>query len=209
MPNNAHTRMQVGILVFHEVEVLDFAGPYEVFSIARNSFGDPAFDVKLIAQKKGILTASKGLKIFPDLLIDETEAPEVLVVPGGYGARVNEIHNTPLIEWLKVMHSRVSYIASVCTGAYLLAEAGLLDGISVTTHWKHTKPLAETYPSLRVEEGVKFTDGGKVLTSAGVSAGINLSLYIVGKILGRKAAEDTAREMEFEGDWTKSGRPVL
>jgi transcriptional regulator GlxA family with amidase domain len=209
MPNNANVRMQVGILVFHQVEVLDFAGPYEVFSIAQNPFGDLAFDVKLLAQKRGIVTAGKGLKIYPDLLVEEADAMDILIVPGGYGARVNEIHNTPLIEWLKIMHSRVTYMASVCTGAFLLAEAGLLEKMNVTTHWKHTKSLSENYPSLRIEEGVKFTDGGKVLTSAGVSAGINLSLYLVGKILGPKAAEDAARDMEFEGSWTRTGGPVV
>lgn len=189
----------VGILLFHEVEVLDFAGPFEVFSITRvlQDDGKP-FRVHIIAQTKELICARNGLKIKPDF--DFTDAPklDVLIVPGGYGAEEIEIHNATLIAWIVAQSQTVEILASVCTGAFLLAKSGLLSGKEATTHWMDIDKLQEEYPRIKVRRGVKFVDEGAVITAAGVSAGINMSLHIVERLLGKETAQATARRMEYD-----------
>ncbi|KAI9309512.1 ThiJ/PfpI domain-containing protein [Cunninghamella echinulata] len=190
----------VGILLFNEVEVLDFAGPFEVFSVTQyENSGKKPFIVKIIGETGKLITASNGLKIQPDYSIhDDTIHYDILIVPGGYGARKIEIHNTTLLNWIKAQYDKVDILASVCTGAYLLAKVGLLDGKKVTTHWRSTKSLQETFPKLEVLENVKFVDQGKILTSAGISAGINLSFHIIKRLIDQNTAETTAKRMEYD-----------
>ena len=193
-----HT-LTAGILLFHEVEVLDFAGPFEVLSLAEDAnTHQKLVSVKTVAQKRESISARNGLNVLPDY--DFTNAPDfdLLIVPGGYGAEEIEIHNQALIDWIKSRATTTSILASVCTGAFLLAKAGLLDGKRATTHWMDLDRLAREYPRIAVQRDVKFVDEGNILTSGGISAGINMCLHLLTRLFGAEIARQTARRMEFE-----------
>ncbi len=151
-----------------------------------------------VAQTKDLINARNGLKIQPDY--DFQDAPEfdILIIPGGYGAEEIEIHNSVVINWIKERIHNVDIMASVCTGAFLLAEAGLLDGKKATTHWMDLDRLEKEYPKAYVQRNIKFVDESPIITSAGISAGITMSLYIVKKLLGEEIAAHTAKRMEYE-----------
>ncbi len=190
---------KVGILLFNEVEVLDFAGPFEVFSVtARKLSADKPFHVYTVAEKREAVKARNGLTILPDYSFGDTPAFDILIIPGGYGAEEIEIYNPKTIDWIKKSAKQACLTASVCTGAFLLAKAGLLDGITATTHWMDLERLKDEYPEIKVAEGRKFVDQGSIITSGGISAGINMSLYLVSRLLGRETAEATARRMEYD-----------
>lgn len=192
-------QLTVGILLFNEVEVLDFAGPFEVFSLARFEGGDArAFRVCTFARTMAPVHARNGLMVLPEFDFATVPKLDVLIVPGGYGAEELEIHEQATLDWLRSASSRVSTLASVCTGAFLLAEAGLLNGKRATTHWMDTDRLAREYPQIQVVRDVKFVDEGTLLTAGGISAGINMSLHIVKKLLGESAAKTVARRMEYD-----------
>lgn len=189
----------VGILLFNEVEVLDFTGPFEVFSVTSYPYSkDKPFHVKVVAEEKKPITARGGLKVLPDEDIYHVPHFDVLIIPGGYGAEEIEIHNPVIINWLKECRKKTKIMASVCTGAFLLAQAGLLDRKKATTHWMDIDRLESRYCSIHVQRNVKFVDEGTVLTSAGISAGIDMCLYIVAKLLGDEIAIDTAKRMEYD-----------
>ncbi|EGD46910.1 ThiJ/PfpI domain-containing protein [Ruminiclostridium papyrosolvens DSM 2782] len=192
---------KIGILLFNEVEVMDFAGPFEVFSITENEVGkEKAFEVHTIARKKELIIARNGLKIQPDYDFHDAPQFDILIIPGGYGAEEIEIHNQETIDWIRSSFTQVQIMASVCTGAFLLAKAGLLDGRQATTHWMDLDRLEEHYPQVRVIRDVKFVDAFPIITSGGISAGINMSFYIVKKLLGLKVAKITAKRMEYDID---------
>ena len=187
----------VGILLFNEVEVLDFAGPFEVFSITTyTECNEKIFKVRTVAETKDLIKARNGLKIQPDY--DFYDAPhfDILIIPGGYGAEEIEIHNLNIINWIKNKMNNVYIIASVCTGAFLLAEAGLLDGKQATTHWMDIDRLEKEYTKVKVQRNVKFIDEFPIITSGSISAGINMSFYIIKKLLGEEIANVTAKRME-------------
>lgn len=193
-----HT-LTAGILLFHEVEVLDFAGPFEVLSLAEDAnTHQKLVSVKTVAQKRESISARNGLNVLPDY--DFSNAPDfdLLIVPGGYGAEEIEIHNQALLDWIKSRATATSILASVCTGAFLLAKAGLLDGKRATTHWMDLDRLAREYPRIAVQRDVKFVDEGNILTSGGISAGINMCLHLLTRLFGAEIARQTARRMEFE-----------
>lgn len=180
---------------------MDFAGPFEVFSITENEVGkEKAFEVHTIARKKELIIARNGLKIQPDYDFHDAPQFDILIIPGGYGAEEIEIHNQETIDWIRSSFTQVQIMASVCTGAFLLAKAGLLDGRQATTHWMDLDRLEEHYPQVRVIRDVKFVDAFPIITSGGISAGINMSFYIVKKLLGLKVAKITAKRMEYDID---------
>ena len=190
---------KIGILFFNEVEVLDFAGPFEVFSITdypESKF--KPFDVKTIAQSREIVRARNGLQVVPDCCFADNPKFDILIVPGGYGAEEIEINNDVVINWIKEQMTKVGLMVSVCTGALLLAKAGLLDGKKATTHWMDTDRLEREFEKVTVERGVKYVDEGSIITAGGVSAGINMSLHIVTKLLGEKVGLSTAKRMEYD-----------
>lgn len=192
---------QVGILLFNEVEVLDFAGPFEVFSITTYiGCNEKPFKVHTVAQTKDLIKARNGLKIQPDY--DFYDAPEfdILIIPGGYGAEEIEIYNSKIINWIKDNINNVEIMASVCTGTFLLAEAGLLVGKKATTHWIDIDRLEKEYTTIDVRRNVKFIDESPIFTSGGISAGINMSFYIIKKLLGEEVASFTAKRMEYDID---------
>ena len=188
----------VGILLFNEVEVLDFAGPFEVFSLA--SLPDSSqklFKVSTVAQTLETIRARNGLRVLPDYDFNHSPDFDLLIVPGGYGAEEIEIYNEELLHWIKSKKEQVSILASVCTGAFLLAQAGLLEGRGATTHWMDLDRLEKAYTGIQVLRNVIYVDEGDIITSGGISAGIDMSFYLVQKLAGKDAASYTAKRMEY------------
>ena len=187
----------VGILIFDDVEVLDFAGPFEVFSTTRYSgTDDRAFHVVTIAERADIVRCRGGLLVQPHHTIDDHPPLDILLVPGGYGTR-REATNDRLLDWIAAQDRTTQLTTSVCTGAFLLAARGLLDNLPATTHWGSIDRLKSTHPLIDVRDDVRYVDNGHILTSAGVSAGIDMSLHIVSRLLGEDVARQTARNMEY------------
>lgn len=187
----------VAILIFEDVEVLDFAGPFEVFGVARLDDGDAPFNVFTVAETTAPVSARNGLNVNPHFSFDNCPNIDLLVIPGGRGTRPL-VHNTRVIDWIRRQAEPAEMVLSVCTGALLLGKAGLLDGLAATTYHTAFDALREVAPSTELRPGERWVDNGKVVTSAGVSAGIDMALHVVGRLLGRRMADQTARYMEYE-----------
>ncbi len=196
----------VGIFVFDEVEVLDFAGPFEVFTTASrvrarlDPASPPLFKVFTVGAGTAVLRARAGLRVLPDHAFWQHPPIDVLVIPGGVVDA--ELARPAVMEWITATAAASTLTASVCTGAFLLARAGLLDGKCATTHWEDADDMARDFPAVTVQKNVRWVDAGRLVTSAGISAGIDMSLHLVEKIAGRELAVRTARQMEF--DWTEN-----
>jgi transcriptional regulator GlxA family with amidase domain len=193
--------VKTGVLVFADVEVLDFCGPFEVFSATR--LDEPTrreelspFDVFLVAETAATVTTSGGMRVLPQRTFATCPSLDLLVVPGGWGTR-REVSNTRLVEWVAKQARSAKYVTSVCTGSFILGQAGLLAGKQVTTHWKSLDRMRAVFPTLTVEEDVRWVEDGNVLTSAGISAGIDLALVVVAKLFGESVARATAQHMEY------------
>lgn len=193
-----NNKIKVGILLFNEVEVLDFAGPFETFSIASSDTGEKLFKVITIGETGEIITARNGLKVLPEAKISDNLDLDILIIPGGYGAEEIEIKNQTVINWIINQKDKVKILASVCTGAFLLAEGGILDNKSATTHWMDLEKFEMLYPKIKVVKNVKFVDEDSIITSGGITAGINMSFHIISKLFGNKIAMNTAKRMEYE-----------
>lgn len=190
--------MQVGILVFDEVEVLDACGPFEVFSVASRvrDPGDAPITVSLVGATAGeaYVTARGGLRLLVDHTIIDAPEFDVLIVPGGVTAAIER--DTAVIAWLRD-RAGTPTIASVCTGAFLLAEAELITDQTVTTHWEDQAELADRFPQLTVVDGERWVGGAGRYTSAGISAGLDLSLHLVAELASPARARRTARQMDY------------
>jgi transcriptional regulator GlxA family with amidase domain len=189
--------MNIGVFVFDEVEILDFAGPVQVFSTAaRVAKAGPAaqFDTFTVAAVPTVV-ARGGLTIVPRYVFGTAPPIDVLVIPGGVVTA--ELGKPAVIEWIAARAAAARLTASVCTGAFLLAKAGLLAGKTATTHWEDIADLRAQFPEVRVEEGLRYVDEGSILTSAGISAGIDMSLYLVERLAGEAVARKTARQMDY------------
>ena len=198
----------IGIYIYNQVEVLDFAGPFEVFSTATRLVSDKneqGFDVFLIAETADNgreVQARGGFPVQPHYSIHNHPPLHVLLVPGG--VHDGEMSKSAVLSWMAAQHSTTQLTASVCTGAFLLAQANILTSphTTVTTHWDDINGLRTQFPHLTVVEGQRWVDQGKIVTSAGISAGIDMALHLVSKLESLDLAERTARQMEF--DWTKN-----
>ena len=188
----------VAILVFDEVEVLDFCGPFEVFSVTGRQKEQLPFNVYTVAEKSGPVLAHNQLSVNPRYTITDCPVPDILVVPGGWGTR-REMNNAGLIDWIKTTAQKAELVLSVCTGALLLAKAGLLDGLKATTHHGALDLLREIAPETTVLDNQRVVDNGKIIVSAGVSAGIDAAFHVVARLHGPEVALETARYMEY--DW--------
>ncbi len=210
MAQPATTKRTVGILIFEGVEVLDFCGPFEVFAttapLATGVVRDDErlFDVITIAQTADVVDCTGGLLVQPNATIDIHPALDILVVPGGRGTR-REQTNAVLLDWIAAQSRTVELTTSVCTGAFLLAARGILDGRRATTHWASIDRLRESAPAVTVLDDRRVVDEGAVVTSAGVSAGIDMALHVVARLHGPEVATATARNMEYLGDWRIDG----
>lgn len=189
-------KRSVSILMFDEVEVLDFAGPFEVFSISKNMDDEPLFDVSTIAVTKKCLKARNGLQITADKHRSELTQTDILIVPGGMGTRPL-VHHDELIDWIKTTDAMTELTLSVCTGALLLAKAGLLANQAATTHHHAFDLLAEIDPTIDIKRDERFVDNGSIVTSGGISAGIDMSFHVLEKLHGAEIANKTASYMEY------------
>jgi len=199
------TKRNVAILLFDDVEVLDFAGPFEVFNVA-SEMNDPApFNTYTVAEKSPV-TARGGLSLNAHYLIDDMPKPDILIVPGGWGTRA-QLKNEPIINWLVDQHYEVEHLLSVCTGSLMLAQAGLLDGLKATTHHTAIGELRRLAPDAVIMDAKRYTDNGKVVTAGGISAGIDMSLYMVNKLAGKQVLRNTLKEMEYE--WSPATHAII
>ena len=199
--------LNVGIISFDEVEVLDFCGPFEVFSVTSNYNIDAkrktgAFKVFTVAEQNRLISTRGGMLVQPHYTINNHPHIDIIVVPGGFGTR-KEVDNPVLMAWLARVVQETRLNTSVCTGAFLLGKVGILEGRSATTHWARLDRFAQTFPNVRVQREVRWVDD-TVITSAGISAGIDMSLHVVERLLGREQAEETAKQMEY--GWQENSR---
>src|SRR6266699_768510 len=187
-------KLTVGILLFEDAEVLDFCGPFEVFSVTgrlkatgKNQGGtDTAINVYHLAQSERPVKALGNFLVQPHYTIQ------------------NHPEQDEVVAWVRRMAGRVTVMSSVCTGAFLLGQAGLLAGRKATTHWMSLDRLSREFPQTQVQTGVRWVDEGDLVTSAGIEAGIDMSLHLVERLLGRETAETTAKRMEYS--WQENQR---
>jgi transcriptional regulator GlxA family with amidase domain len=183
-----------GVLVFDEVEELDFAGPWEVLTSSASFNGSDR--AVIIAETKRPIACAKGMRVIPDHGFADAPPLDVVLVPGGQGTR-REVDNPAVIGWLRAVAARATWVTSVCTGALLLHEAGLVKGRRVTTHWGFVETLRGR-GDVTVVEGVRYVRDGNVVTAAGVSAGIDMALWLVGQIHGVEHARQVQRWIQYD-----------
>ena len=196
-------KINVGIFIFDEVEVLDFAGPFEVFSRtrllkgaeSRRSNDSAPFNPFTVSIDKKSLTATGGLKIIADYTFNNFPKIDILIVPGGYGTRTL-LNNEILLKWIKAVSDKANITASVCTGSLLLAKAGLLEGKRATTHWGAIEALKSISKDIHVIRDRRVVND-EIITSAGVSSGIDMAFMIVENLYGEEVASDTSKYIEF------------
>jgi len=186
----------VAIYIFDEVEVLDFCGPFEVFSVTGRSDGLQPFNVYTVAQEAQSVSARGGLSINPRYSFADCPRPDILVIPGGRGTR-QELQKQEVLDWVNGRAVESELVLSVCTGSLILGQAGLLDGLTATTHHLALDEFQQLAPGAKLDASQRFIDNGKIVTSAGISAGIDMSLHIVARLLGIDRALETARYMEY------------
>lgn len=194
-------RKKVGILIFDDVEVLDYCGPFEVFSTTRlveenRSESQSPFEVILIAEHQAPIVTSGGMRVLPDYSLEYCPQLDILVVPGGWGTRPL-MDNPKLLGWLQGITPTLELLTSVCTGALVLGQAGLLEGKQVTTHWRSLDWMQELFPQTTVLKTQHVVEDGDLLTSAGISAGIDMALKVVSRYCGEPVARATAKHMEY------------
>jgi transcriptional regulator GlxA family with amidase domain len=187
----------IGMLLFPDLEELDLAGPWEVFTAALAARGAGAGRVLAIAERVEPVRCAKGLRILPDCDFRAAPDLDVVVVPGGQGTR-REAGNPALIGWLRQAGARCRWVTSVCTGSLLLHAAGFTQGRRITTHWGFVETLRERAPEAQVLADVRFVRDGNVVTAAGVSAGIDMALWVVGQLFGPEQARATQRYIQYE-----------
>lgn len=196
MQSNNQQR-QVCIVIFDDVEVLDFCGPFEVFSVTGGRQALTPFEVCTVAEDGERVTTRGGLSVNPTYGFENCPRPDILLVPGGIGTR-REMNNPGILQWLRRNAESAELILSVCSGALVLGKAGLLSGLSATTHHGALEELRAIDSDIVVLSGKRFIDNGRVIVSAGISAGIDMSLHVVARLMGKEQALETARYMEYE-----------
>jgi transcriptional regulator GlxA family with amidase domain len=183
-----------GILLFDDAEELDFVGPWEVFTMARML--DDAHAVFTVARTRGPVRGAKGLRVLPDHDFGSAPPMDVLVVPGGIGTR-RLIQDAAMVGWVREVASRCTWVTSVCTGALVLAQAGLLQGRRATTHWIALDEL-RAFEGVTVLDGVRYARDGNVVTASGVSAGIDMALWLLGALTTPERAREVQRMMQYD-----------
>jgi len=185
----------IGMLLFTDAEELDFVGPWEVFTMAAQLRDD--VQVVTLAERAEPVRCAKGMRVIPDHALADAPALDVVLVPGGQGTR-REVENPVVIDWLKQIAPGLRWVTSVCTGSLLLCEAGLARGRRVTTHWAFIETLRKRYPDVEVLEQVRYVRDERLCTAAGVSAGIDMALWLTGQLWGVETARKTQRFMQYD-----------
>jgi len=195
------TTQTIGLLLFDGAEELDFVGPFEVFTmfseVARKQGRDVKNNVVLISQTGKDITGAKGMRIGIDYAIDNAPKLDVLCIPGGNGTRA-EIRNQKLLDWVAQTAAQCTWVTSVCTGSFVLAAAGLTKDKNITTHWAATEEFFELGLKGNMHKNVRYIDDGNLVTSAGVSAGIDMALWLTGQMYSIELARATQRAMEYD-----------
>lgn len=187
--------MNIGIYIYDDAEVLDFSGPFEVFSTAKR-LADNYWQVSLIAETTGPVLARGGYSVNPHYSFADCPSLDLLIVVGG--DHTLELEKAEVIAWLKNTATKTKRVASVCTGAFLLAKTGLLNGKNVTTHWQDQTHLAAMFKDLNVIADTRWVTGGKFTSSGGISAGIDMSLALVAEFISYEHALLTAKQMQYQ-----------
>lgn len=198
--------MNVGIYIYEDAEVLDFAGPFEVFSTAARVSGREGgdhvvFNVFLVSETEETISARAGFQVVPHYCFSNHPNLDLLIIPGG--VHTGEMKKDDVLNWIGRQAGKASLVASVCTGVFLLAAAGVVTDQKVTTHWEDIDDLAVLFPRLQTVRDVRWVDEGRIVSSAGISAGIDMSLHLVRRLCGHELAVKTARQMQF--DWHGEG----
>ena len=188
-------RKKVAILVFNGVEIIDYSGPYEVF-------GTAGFDVYTVGETKDPIVTAMGLTVVPKFSFADAPQPDVLVVPGG-GIKAAR-GSAPTLKWVADVTARAQHTMSVCNGAFILASAGLLDGLTATTTAGNLERLKAEFPKTKVVYDQRFVDNGKIVTTAGLTAGIDGALHVLSKMIGNGTAQQVALVQEY--DWRPDSR---
>ncbi len=198
-PSQTDETFNIGIFLYDRVEELDFCGPFEALKSAAHTrkLNDmfPNWHVFTVAEEAGILKTSGELLIQPNYTFQDHPKIDLVLLPGGMTNL--QLERPTVIEWVRKVTQQAQLNTSVCTGAFLLGEVGLLDGHKATTHWGSLDRLAERYPKTQVQREVRWVDEGALVTAAGVSAGIDMSLHLIERLSGREMAEHVARYMEY------------
>ncbi len=194
-------RKNLAILVHDDVEVLDFCGPFEAFGVTGEA-GEPYFNVFTVAEESRPVRANTGMVIQPNHSFDDCPPLFMLLIPGGRTSVLTE--NPKVMEWVAEQEKQVEHLVSVCTGAYVLGELGLLDGLEATTHYSGYDRLQALAPGATVRRDVRVADNGHIVTGAGVSAGIDLALHMIAKLHGLQEADDVAEYMMYR--WADEDR---
>jgi transcriptional regulator GlxA family with amidase domain len=188
--------INVGIYIYKNAEVLDFSGPCEVFSTASRVCEDVSpFNVFLISEAGGMVSARGNYNVIPNFSFDDHPPIDLLIVVGG--KHDDEMNKPQVINWISMQAKNTVLNTSICTGAFLLAQAKVIQRQKVTTHWEDVRKLQDMFPLLSVEKNVRWVEDGAVITSAGISAGIDMSLYCVSKMYNKDLAIKTAKQMEY------------
>nr|WP_319495201.1 DJ-1/PfpI family protein [uncultured Desulfobacter sp.] len=189
--------MNIGIYIYDDAEVLDFSGPFEVFTTAsRVSPDDDPFNVFLVGETQNAVRARGGYQVIPHYDISNHPVIDLLIVAGGVPDK--ELQKPHVLKWIKNQSDQARFTASVCTGVFLLGAAGVVTTHNVTTHWEDIPVLQQQFPLLQVHRDVRWVEDGNIFTSAGISAGIDMSLHLVKILHSRTLAEKTARQMEYD-----------
>jgi len=204
-------KWHVGILIFDDVEILDFAGPFEVFSRtrlvpgpeSRRSEDSAPFHVFTVAKTAAPIQTTGGLRLIPHYGFADAPRVDLVVVPGGWGTRAL-LHDAETLDWIRRAAARARKVTTVCTGSLLVAKAGLLEGRHATTHWGALDTLDSLKAGVTVEREYRVVDDG-VISSAGVASGIDMAFYVVETLFGRDVADETAHYVEYRRD----GKPAL
>lgn len=193
--------MNIGILIFDGAEELDFVGPWEVFTMANEVSArtgkERPHKVFLVAERNEPVTCAKAMRVLPDCTIADCPKLDVILIPGGQGTR-REVKNKPLLDWIAKACADCTWITSVCTGAMLLTASGPARGKRVTTHWGFIETLRGRGEAAEVLENIRYVRDGNVVTSAGVSAGIDMALWLIGQIHEPQFARNVQKAMEYD-----------
>jgi transcriptional regulator GlxA family with amidase domain len=188
---------RIGIFLFEGAEELDWAGPWEVLSFWARLWPDDDVEVFTLAATTEPVTCAKGLRVLPDRSWSEVSNLDVLVYPGGMGTRA-QLGDEEIRSWVRRLAAEGTLMTSVCTGALVYADAGLLDGLPATTHWENLDQLASLGSDIEVRADDRFVDCGKIITSAGVSAGIDMALHLVARLHSPDRARDVRRGIQYD-----------
>lgn len=198
-PAGSDMATEIAVAVFDGAEELDWAGPWEVLASWALMWPDDDVRVRTVAPSADPITCAKGLRVLPDVTWDDVGDLDVVVYPGGVGAR-DQVGDDGTRALLQGLRARVPLMTSVCTGALVYADAGLLDGLPATTHWSAVELLADLGSGIRVQGEARIVDAGEVVTAAGVSAGIDMALHLVARLHSVERAREVRHYIQYDPD---------